>query len=119
MLEPTPSTRAITIYQGQTYSEDFRLVLDGNPANWAGCTAKWAMKEKITDTEYVLSSLAPLSNVSISLLSDGHIKVVITDENTALVSVKKGVYNLEINWSDGSVWRLFEGAVTVSQEVIK
>jgi hypothetical protein len=117
MLEPTPTTRDITLYQGQTYTDNLQLLLDGVPAVWGATTAQWICKEKISDTEPFLSSSAPLSNVSLTLATDGWINVLITDETTAALTKKKGVYALYLHWADGTTWRLFEGALATSQGV--
>lgn len=61
MLEPVPNIKDITIYQGQTWTDRFQLVLDKVPAVFTGCTAEWVCKEKLTDAEddAFLSSKSP------------------------------------------------------------
>ena len=50
---------------------------------------------------------------------NGEITLLITDEQTSLINVNGGFYDLKIGSSDGQVTRIMEGRVKISKRVTR
>lgn len=85
------------------------------PVDMGGFTARMSIKDKIGGTE--LLSLTTANNGIIIDNTNKKITLSITATNTAALTWKKGVYDLELVSASGVVTALIAGSVTVSAEV--
>lgn len=109
----------ITIEQGAT----FQLELiwknpDTTPINLTGYTARMQVRKKHADTVKVLDLTTQNGKIIITPLL-GKINVTVPATETDDITIKTGVYDLELESSTGIVTRLIEGGVTVSPEVTR
>lgn len=92
------------------------------PVDLTGCTALMHVRERLTDTATVLTlssaTAAPASRLAITSAS-GLIEVEISDEDTAAITWKTAVWDLEITHPDGSKTRLASGQFVVDPEVTR
>lgn len=92
------------------------------PVDLTGCTALMHVRERLTDTATVLTlssaTAAPASRLTITAAS-GLIEIEISDEDTAAITWKTAVWDLEITHPDGSKTRLASGAFEMSPEVTR
>jgi hypothetical protein len=112
------ATHDIYIEQGAT----FRLSLVWKdsaqaPINLTGYTARMQIRQSIASSTTVLSLTTAQAITLGGAL--GTIEVVISAAQTSALTIRKGVYDLELEASNGVVTRLLQGSVEVSPEVTR
>jgi hypothetical protein len=113
-----PLRRDLTIVQGATFRRGWEWRPGNVPMDLAGCTARMQIRAEI-DSEDVLLELTT-ENGRITLGAEsGAIDLRIEAEDTAAIAWDSGVYDLEIELSDGTVERFAQGSVVVSPEVTR
>lgn len=110
------------IEQGATYRLPFQWAskaVDGTitPHEVVGWTARMQFRTKVTATVVLLE--ATTENGMITLAAEGHIAIVISDEDTMLLTVKRAVYDFEIEDTLGNVYRLLQGEVEINPNVTR
>jgi hypothetical protein len=115
----TAATYDITIEQGAT----FRLNLvwrdaDNNPVDLTGYVARMQVRSSYSDPEVQLN--LSTENGAI-VLGDTLGTITITGSATSTddIKVRAGVYDVEVQASDGTVTRLVQGKVRISPEVTR
>ena len=113
----------LTIYQGATFRVH-RIWRVGDtrdaalPVDLAGCTARMHVRPEL-ESETILLTLTT-ENGGIQLGDvPGRVQLFLSDEQTAPLTWESGVYDLEVEFTDGDVRRLFAGSVKVSPEVTR
>ena len=110
----------LTIEQGATFTKrlTWKAGSPSAPVDLSGCTARMQVRAKISDTAVLLELTT--ENDGITLGDEaGTIDLSVTAEQSAAITWKGGVYDLEIEFADGVVKRLVEGSITVSPEVTR
>lgn len=104
-------------------SADFTAYVNGGylqyytPVDLTGYHAKMEIKDKIGGTILMtISDQAPDNRITINT-SVHTININITAADTALITWKKGVYDLEMTGPSGAVTTIFTGSVKVIKEV--
>lgn len=85
------------------------------PVDMTGMTARMAIKDKVGGT--VLLSLTTANSRIVLDNASKTVRLVIPAADTAGITWKKGVFDLELISVDGTVTKLLSGAVAVVQEV--
>jgi hypothetical protein len=116
----TPGSLDLVILQGSTFKRIIRLT-DATPAaiDLTGCTARMHIRQTISDTETLIELTEANGRATITDEAGGEITLLIEDEDTAALDFTKGVYDLEIEYWDGTVDRVLEGKVKLSKEVTR
>lgn len=109
----------ILIEQGATY----RLPLAwktsaGAAVDLTGYTARMQVRRKVDADEALLNLTTENGGVALGGTA-GTITVTASDTLTAALTVKSGVYDLELRDAAGVVTRLLQGCVTISLEVTR
>lgn len=117
----------LPIEQGSTYRFymvwEYETTPDSDvyePYDLTGCTAR--MQVRISPQSPLLFEVTTEGTDEIVLETggeQGRIDVHLSDENTALLAIKKYVYDLEVEFPSGDVKRVIEGKITVSLNVTK
>lgn len=116
----TPGRLDITIYQGATFKRIIRLKNSAMAEiDLTGSTARMQIRQAITDATPLIELTAANDRATITDAANGEITLWIADEDTAELDFFKGVYDLEIEYSDGTVDRVLEGKVKLSKEVTR
>jgi len=107
------------IEQGSTFEHKFTWK-DGNgdPIDLTGYAAKMQIREKKGAVDVLLELSTSNSMITLGGTA-GTIELVISATDTAAITWKKAVYDLELVSATNKVTRLTEGNVTVSFEVTK
>lgn len=116
----TPASVDLTIYQGATFSREFRWQT-GTPAadvNLTGYTARMQIRRKLTDEDVVLELTTANGGIVITNAAQGRFTLNATATQTEALEIRSGVYDVEFV-SGATVTRLLQGAVTVSPEVTR
>lgn len=115
-----PFKQNITIIQGATL--DLLVTWRaGDPAvavDLTGCTARMQVREKITSPTPLISLTTENGGIVLGGAA-GTIRRFMDADDTADIDWKSGVYDLEIEFADGTVRRLLAGSVVVSPEVTR
>ena len=112
----------ILIEQGSLYT--LNLVYkdsEGVPIDLTGWSARMQIRQKHTSPDPALISLSSVAGSIILGGALGTISARITSDMSAALTIKTGVYDLELIPPSGEddAFRLIEGAVTVSKEVTR
>lgn len=113
------ATHDILIEQGATFQ--LNLVWKdslGAPINLTGYTARMQVRQKIADAAPLLSFTTENGAITLGGTA-GTIAIVGLATLTDALTVKSGVYDLELVSGGGIVTRLIEGAVTISPQVTR
>lgn len=118
-----PAKISLIIYQGATFRK--RLTWKSGPTiaeaelvDLTGCVARAAIRENYDDPVALLDMTTENGRIVLGGTA-GTIDIELSAEATAgLPYLKAGaLWDLEIEWLDGDVCRLFQGAVRISPEV--
>ena len=118
-----PANIDLTFYQGQTLGKKFKWrigksVDDSVPVDLTGCAARLQVRERVA-SETVLLSLTTENGGIVLGGADGTITMHMSAADTAAIEWRRGVYDLEIEFPDGTVIRRLQGRATVSPEVTR
>ncbi len=117
-----PANWPLEIIQGATFRTPF-VWKTGEPGSevivdLTDCTARMQVRKnyKATTTEIELTT----GNGRVIIGEDtGTITLHLTATETSALTFTKGVYDLEVVFSNGDVWRLLKGDITVDPEVTR
>lgn len=116
----TPGKLPLTIYQGTTFRRVIRLTDSaGDPIDLSGATVRMHVRTKISDTATLLELTEDNGRALVSDAVEGEITLLVSDEDTASLDFTSGVYDLEIEYSNGTVDRVLYGTVKLSKEVTR
>jgi len=107
------------IEQGTTFTKP--LVWKNNTGtvvNLSGYTARMQVRSSIT-SDVVLLELTTENELILITPAQGKITLSIDADTTSRINWTKGVYDLEVESSNGIVTRLLRGNITVSKEVTR
>ena len=117
----TPADINLIIYQGATFKKEFQWKI-GNPAtavDMTGFTIRMQIREKLKDDLFVVELTTENSKIVISDPTDGRFYLILDDTETADLTIKSGVYDIEVVDLSGTVERLIKGSVSISPEVTR
>jgi len=107
----------MTIDQGATYVLTVTWDISGSLVDLTGYTARLQARHSTGSTTTFIS-LTELSGLTLGGAA-GTIIVTLTATQTAAITEKFGVYDLELESAGGVVTRLLQGAVTITREVTR
>jgi hypothetical protein len=109
----------LNIDQGATFRQNFRWEAGDPPApvDLTGCSAELHIRARARDAQPLVA--ASTSNGKLTLDNAGNIHLVLSAADTAILTVKEAVYDLEITLTNGDVNRLVGGKVFVSPQVTR
>lgn len=110
----------LKIEQGATFRQMFtwKAGKPAVPVDLTGCTARMQIRADVTAAVPYVSLTTENNGITLGGAA-GTILILISATDTALMSWTSGVYDLEIQFGDGTVRRLVEGRVQVSPEVTR
>lgn len=110
-------THNFEILQGETWTRTLTWKVDGTAVDLTGYTARMQVRQKVTSADTLLS-LTSASGITLGG-SAGTITLSVSAVDTAAMTWREGVYDLELVSGGGEVTRLIEGRITVSPEVTR
>lgn len=116
----TPGKLALTMYQGATFKRVIRLAdSTPEPIDLTGATVRMHVRATISDTATLIELTEANGRATVTDAENGEVTLLISATDTAALSFGKAVYDLEIEYSDGTVDRVLAGTVTLSKEVTR
>lgn len=118
-----PAVLPLTIYQGQTFKKTITWTTGETqavavPVDLTGCTARMQARESF-ESDVVLLGLTTENGGIILGGPSGEIRLHISAVDTAALSWRGALYDLEIVFPDGTVIRRMQGKIVVSPEVTR
>ena len=114
-----PGKYTLYLYQGSTFT---RIITwkdeSGALVDLTGFTARMQMRETVDAATAFLTLTTENSGITLGGVS-GTITLLAAATDTAAITAKQGVYDLELVAGNGTVTRLIEGLVIVVQEVTR
>lgn len=111
---------SLKLYQGATFDETWvwrtGTESSNTPVNLTGCTAKAQIRDKLGSQTVLLDLTTENGRIELGGIA-GSIRIIITDEDTALINWTTGVYDLFIYFPDGTAVPRMAGTVTVTKGV--
>lgn len=116
----TPGKLALTMYQGATFKRIIRLT-DSTPTaiDLTGATVRMHVRSTISDADTLIELTEANGRATVTDAENGEVTLLISATDTAALSFSKAVYDLEIEYHDGTVDRVLAGTVTLSKEVTR
>lgn len=109
----------LVIQQGATFRHRFAWRdKKGRPIDITGFTARMQARSSVSDSESLLTLTSENGGISIGG-KNGIISLYASDSATAQIQWPRGLYDLELIATNGDVFRIAEGKITVSFEVTK
>lgn len=116
----TPGKLALMIYQGATFKRVLRLKDSADaPIDLTGATVRMHVRAVISDTTPIIELTEANGRATITDAVNGEVTLLISATATAALDFTAGVYDLEIEYSDGTVDRVLIGTVKLSKEVTR
>lgn len=116
----TPGNLDFTIYQGATFRPKVRLRdSQQNPIDLTGATVRMHVKMSYTSSAIFLALTEENGRALVTDPVNGEISLYVSAEDTAELAFRSGVYDLEVEYVDGTVDRILQGKVKLSPEVTK
>jgi hypothetical protein len=116
----TPGKLNLTIYQGATFRRIIRLTDSTNTAiDLSGATVRMHVRATLADTATLLELNETNGRAVVSDAVNGEVTLLVTATVTAALNFSKAVYDLEIQYSDGTVDRVLQGGIMLSKEVTR
>lgn len=115
----TPGEYDLTIYVGATFTR--RVVWKdslGALVNLTGYTARMQIRASVRNPEVLVALTTENGGIALGAAA-GTIDLLLTNTQTAAITARAGVYDLELIDSTGVVTRLLQGAVEISPEVTR
>lgn len=107
------------IEQGTTFNKEFIWKdVNGDPVNLSGYTARMQVRGTVSSADVLLSMTTENSRITLGGAA-GTIDLDLTAADTAGITWRRGVYDLELVSSNGTVTRLLQGVITISREVTR
>lgn len=120
-VPPMPAAKLkLSIDQGATFTKTvtWKTGKPAVPVDLTGCTARMQIREKIESTAVLLELSTTDGRITLGGTA-GTVNLRVEAVDTAAITWRSGVYDLEIEFTDGTVRRLFSGPVSVSPEVTR
>jgi hypothetical protein len=110
----------ITVHQGATYTLALTWRVDGNPVDLTDWSARMQLRRRHKDEAVWVSLTSDVGGGIVLGGPAGTISIRIeADETATLPAPQTGVYDLELEHTDGTVRRILEGLVRVTPEVTR
>jgi hypothetical protein len=114
-----PGKLNLTIYQGSTWRRVVRLATPAGAVDLSGATVRMHVRATVAATTTLLELTEANGRALITDAAAGEIVLLVSATDTAALTFTSGVYDLEIEYADGVVERILEGAMKLSKEVTR
>lgn len=119
----TAVPRPLYIEQGATFETGFNWHREstttpgtaGDPYDLTGCIARMQIRK--SQGSPVLVDATTTNGKIVLGTTDGRVDIVLSDDDTDMLTTKSALYDLEIEFPDGRVVRLLQGPVTVDPNI--
>ena len=112
-----PGEYPLEIFAGATFLRQFTWDVSGTPVDLTGCTAAAHIRPKAGSSTLTFSFTTENGGITLTDAANGVFQLLMTDEQSKSLGIRKGQWDLEIYWPSGETTRLLMGDVTVSPNV--
>ena len=116
-----PANINLTIYQGTTFKKDFQWLIGtpSTPVDITNFKIRMQIRATIKDTNFIVELTTENGRIIISDAINGKFYLFLDDSITSGLTIKSGVYDIEIIDLSLHVERLIQGSIIVSPEVTR
>jgi len=105
------------IEEGATFTRTITYTDNANTAiDLAESTVRMQIRDNYGAANAVISLSTPSTGITLSS-ETGKFTVTMTATQTESLGIKQGVYDIEVEYSNGTVERILEGRVKISKQV--
>jgi len=105
------------IEEGATFTRTITYTDNADTAiDLAESTVRMQIRDNYGATNAVISLSTPSTGITLSS-ETGKFTVTMTATQTESLGIKQGVYDIEVEYSNGTVERILEGRVKISKQV--
>lgn len=113
----------LKIYQGATLDQLYTWKAGPDrqsltPVDLTGCTARMQIRSRVESHEVLMSFSTDDGSIVLGGTA-GTVQLKKTDEETSAITWSKGVFDIKVEFSDGSDTRFLQGDVEVSKGVTR
>jgi hypothetical protein len=112
------SKKNILIEQGATFLWDFFASDKNGPIDLSGASVRMHVRELVESPSTLLELTTDNGRITLTPLT-GHVSLEVSATDTSALAFEGGVYDLEIQHANGTVWRVYYGSVKLSKEVTR
>lgn len=114
---PPTFTEDLVFYQGATFDHEYTLSADGVAVDLSSYTTAKMQVRTTADAADALVTLTTAGGGIVIGGVAGTVEIIVTDELTAALSAGSAVYDLDLYHTNGSVYKIMRGAVTIVARV--
>ena len=105
------------IEEGATFTRTITYTDNEDTAiDLAGSTVRMQIRDNYAAADAVISLSTPNTGITLSN-ETGKFTITMTATQTESLGIKQGVYDIEVEYSNGTVERILEGRVKISRQV--
>lgn len=114
-----PETEYLTIYQGATFKKKVMVQEKSIPIDLTGATVRMQLRSTVASETILIELNEANSRAVVSDPLMGEVTLLIADEDTQTLNFTSAVYDLEVEYADGTVDRVLQGKVKLIPEVTR
>jgi hypothetical protein len=105
------------IEEGATFTRTITYTDNEDTAiDLAGSTVRMQIRDNYSAADAVISLSTPSTGITLSN-ETGKFTITMTATQTESLGIKQGVYDIEVEYDNGTVERILEGRVKISRQV--
>lgn len=109
----------LPILQGSTFYRKFQWNDNDVPVNIFDCTFRMQIRPTVDSIRILAEYSSDEGHFEITGFAEGEFTLKVSPEETKRYQFSEGVYDLEVTFPSGDVYRIIEGKVKVSKEVTR
>lgn len=114
-----PVRKNLEILQGSTYDKRFAWKAGGVPVDLSAVTLKCQARADVSADETLIEMTVSNGRLQIYDAVGGIFGIYLSAQETAALSFRRAVYDLEVHWASGEAARLMRGVITLDREVTR
>lgn len=118
-----PANLDLEIFQGATFKKQFQYKTGSTPStvvvDLTGCKIRMHIREKLSSVEPFVELTTDNGKINIIDPEEGIFLITLSASDTANINESRGVYDLEIEFTNGEVFRILYGEVSINKEITR
>ena len=113
-----PAIINIVLYQGSTFRKNFQWLTESTPTNLSNFTIRMQVKQDYFSPVVQEFSTAT-GGITLTDASTGKFRLEISASISSSLVFSKYIYDIEVDFPDGSTYRVIKGDINLDREVTK
>ena len=113
-----PAIINIVLYQGSTFRKSFEWLTGSTPTNLTNCTIRMQIRQDYFGP--VVQEFSTVTGgITLTEASIGKFKLEVSASVSSGLVFSKYIYDIEVDFPDGSTYRVIKGDINLDREVTK